>query len=105
MDIETAPESMKAEILSERKKIIYSTSWSAPETEGYIFTADLEASRRAGKAVGVKIVKKLPDFYGIFPSDWEIPKTQTAKALAPELPKALAAANPIGFLGNVYLLR
>ena len=60
MDLETADEEMRKKILEARNKIIFSKSWVADGIEG-------------GGADPDNNTVTVPQFYDIFPLDWDIP--------------------------------
>ena len=61
---ESASNEMKAKILEARNSLIYSTSWVANGASGRIVD-------ETGNVIEV-----LPDFYELYPKDWEIPTVE-----------------------------
>lgn len=59
MDLESAPDDIKPIIRKAREKIIRNTSYAADDVDCYV--VDSEGN----------IIKELPHFSEIFPSDWE----------------------------------
>ncbi len=76
MDVERAPASMKDEILEARREIIYNNSWSAPGEELFAFSFDVQETIKTGEFADIEITEKLPDFYDLFPADWDIPSEE-----------------------------
>lgn len=75
MDLESAPEHLKEKILAAREEMIYRycPGWSANGWECAVI--DLETG---------EVIRRLPDFYDLFPKDWEIPKEEVNGSI-PEL--------------------
>ncbi len=70
-DLDEAPdEETRQAILEARNQIIYSTSWTADGSDGYIM-----------QYPSFEVVEKLPEFHDIFPADWEIPKCETSTSV------------------------
>ncbi len=59
LDAEAYPE-MQERIISARNTIIFAESWTVEPGQAWIETASGE-------------IRELPDFYSIFPADWDIP--------------------------------
>lgn len=66
MDMETAPEELRQVIREARCRIIFSSSWVADETNGWVLDED------------GNVIEELPHFSEIFPEDWEIPTSEEA---------------------------
>lgn len=82
-NLETAPAALHDEIVAAREDIIYSQSW----------TVDGQCVLIAPDGT----VEKLPEFYDLFPADWEVP------ASSPDAEEIVPYANDIFFSGRVYL--
>jgi len=62
MNLEEADAEIQEKILKAREEIILSMTWASPEVaEGY-FTVD------------GSVFERIPQFYDLFPYDWDIPK-------------------------------
>lgn len=61
MDIETADPALESKILEARNEIVLNTSWVADGIRGYIVDKNNN------------ILREVPKFHDIFPSDWDIP--------------------------------
>jgi len=61
MNLETADKALESKILEARSEIILNTSWVVNGVRGYIVDDDNN------------IVREIPQFYEIFPSDWDVP--------------------------------
>lgn len=79
MDLEQASEEMQAQIIEAREEIIYSQSWVADGLQGYVFNED-----------GI-IVEEVPQFSELFPSDWEIPFTDSPSQLSLTSPNTVSS--------------
>lgn len=69
MDLDAAKSiDQKEKILQARETIIYSQGWGADGLGGYL--SDSEGN----------VIKELPAFYDLFPTDWSIPTVSTEKS-------------------------
>lgn len=82
-NLEIAPAALHDEIIAARENIIYSRSW----------TVDGQCVLIAPDGT----VEKLPEFYDLFPADWDVP---TSNVDAEEI---ALYANEIFFSGRIYL--
>lgn len=74
MNLKTADETLEAKVLEARSEIIMNTSWVVDGVNGYVVDEN------------DNIVRKIPEFHDIFPSDWDIPAFHIEKAnLGPEV--------------------
>ena len=78
MDLESAPEHLKEKILAARNEMIYRycPGWSANGWECAVI--DLETG---------EVIRRLPDFYDLFPRDWEIPKEEMSGPVPEQEPE------------------
>ncbi len=78
MDLESAPEHLKEKILAARNEMIYRycPGWSANGWECAVI--DLETD---------EVIRRLPDFYDLFPRDWEIPKEEMSGPVPEQEPE------------------
>lgn len=78
MDLESAPEHLKEKILAARNEMIYRycPGWSANGWECAVI--DLETG---------EVIRRLPDFYDLFPRDWEIPKEEVSGPMPEQGPE------------------
>lgn len=82
-DLETTPAALHDEIIAARKEIIYNQSW----------TVDGQCVLIAPDGT----VEKLPEFYDLFPADWEVPTS------SPDAEEIVPYANEIFFSGRIFL--
>ena len=61
MNLDTADEQTRTNILAARNKIMFSTSWVADDVNGWVLDEN-----------GV-VIETLPHFSEVFPSDWDVP--------------------------------
>ena len=61
MNLDEARSEIKPVIQEARKRIIFSTSWAANGTNAWVLDED------------GKVIEKLPYFYQLFPSNWDMP--------------------------------
>lgn len=85
MDLESAPEHLKEKILAARNEMIYRycPGWSANGWECAVI--DLETG---------EVIRRLPDFYDLFPRDWEIPKEEVSGPVPEQEPKSELEVEP-----------
>lgn len=68
MDIETAPAALKDDILESREAIIFDKSWTV---DGQCYVINEDGTR-----------EDLPEFYDLFPSNWDIPQADARQNLS-----------------------
>ena len=61
MNLDEARSEIKSVIQEARKRIIFSTSWAADGTNAWVLDED------------GNVIEKLPYFYQLFPSNWDMP--------------------------------
>lgn len=65
MNLDTADEQTRTNILAARNEIMFSTSWVADDVNGWVLDEN-----------GV-VIETLPHFSEVFPSDWDVPVMDT----------------------------
>lgn len=81
MDLDTANESLKDDIIQARNTIIFSTSWVTEGVKGCVCDED------------GTVIEELPQFYNIFPSDWEVPTALDNDSVNVIQPQQVAASS------------
>lgn len=77
MDLETADPALESKILEARSEIVLNTSWVADGIRGYVVDENNN------------ILREVPQFHDVFPSDWDIPafpaeKSSSEMAVTPQ---------------------
>lgn len=95
-DLNEADPEMKKQILEARETIIFSRGWVANGATGRVLDAN------------GNVIKELPQFEDIFPSDWEVPKmlgqdTQKSDNLPENFYKSPTWGDALYFSGEVFL--
>ena len=94
MDMNTADDLLKVEIQQARNALIFRTGWVTDGVKGYVHDEN------------GNIIEELPQFYDLFPSEWEIPEVpeySLADAFEPQQWSSLRASVDAAFDGTVTL--